>query len=406
LNFRKMKIFLVTSQCPRRLFSFLLAATLILFSLCLRGILIINFYRIDWQIGHLISMTHSNERRNMEWNKCHKRKKLTVYCVAGPIANSYLLEKLREHIFITSGRLASMLNFLTRPFSWIHIYNSNDANFRDYIFANRLVTFTKDELSLGETFTGKNSRKFVCLNVRDSGYNSMVRSEYGRNAKDWTQRNSDVETYRDACRILTLKGTNVYRMGIQVEEKFGKNDDSIFDYATDGTRTEFLDLYLGSRCKFAISTSSGWDEIPFMFTRPVLLTNCADFLKISNLTGTCVIYPKIIMSTVTDNIVSLDKALDLFQNGIRFLNNVNLDNFGVKTRDLSSEELVEAVTEMAQRVEGTFVETPEQKEMQAKLKRILSTHPKLQPSPNYYPIRAQFASCFLSRYPNFLDGLE
>jgi hypothetical protein len=79
---------------------------------------------------------------------------------------------------------------------------------------------------------------------------------------------------------------------------------------------------------------------------------------------------------------------------------------GVVIRDLSSEELVEAVTEMAQRVEGTFVETPEQKEMQAKLKRILSTHPKLQPSPNYYPIRAQFASCFLSRYPNFLDGLE
>ena len=79
---------------------------------------------------------------------------------------------------------------------------------------------------------------------------------------------------------------------------------------------------------------------------------------------------------------------------------------GLMIRDLSSEELVEAVTEMAQRVEGTFVEKPEQKEMQAKLKRILSTHPKLQPSPNYYPIRAQFASCFLSRYPNFLDGLD
>ena len=78
----------------------------------------------------------------------------------------------------------------------------------------------------------------------------------------------------------------------------------------------------------------------------------------------------------------------------------------LRVDDLSSEELVEAVTEMAQRVEGTFVETPEQKEMQAKLKHILSTHPKLQPSPNYYPIRAQFASCFLSRYPNFLDGLD
>ena len=76
---------------------------------------------------------------------------------------------------------------------------------------------------------------------------------------------------------------------------------------------------------------------------------------------------------------------------------------GVEIKDMSSEELVEAVTEMAQRVEGTFVETPEQNEMQAKLKHILSTHPKLQPSPNYYPIRAQFSSCFLSHHPHFLD---
>jgi putative glycosyltransferase (TIGR04372 family) len=268
------------------------------------------------------------------------------------------------------------------------------------------VTFTKEEHSVGEAFLGKNSGNFVCLNVRDSGYNSMIRSEFARNAKDWTQRNSDVETYREACRVLTSMGVNVYRMGVQVEKKFGENEDSIFDYATNGNRTEFLDLYLGSRCEFAISTSSGWDEIPLMFLRPVLLTNCADFLKISNLTANCVIYPKIFVSTTTRNIICLDKSLDLFQNGIRFLNNANLDHLGVEIRELSSEELVEAVTEMAQRVEGTFVETPEQKEMQAKLKRILSTHPQLQPSPNYYPIRAQFASCFLSRYPNFLDGLE
>ena len=72
-------------------------------------------------------------------------------------------------------------------------------------------------------------------------------------------------------------------------------------------------------------------------------------------------------------------------------------------RDLDPNELVAAVTEMAARVEGSFVETPEQKQMQAKLKHTFSTHPKLQPTPNYYPIRAQFASCFLSKHQNFLD---
>jgi putative glycosyltransferase (TIGR04372 family) len=124
----------------------------------------------------------------------------------------------------------------------------------------------------------------------------------------------------------------------------------------------------------------------------------------SGLTLPITIYPKLLVDHNSRNLISISEILE---RGVadKFHSQAYTDA-GVEIRDLSSEELVEAVTEMAQRVEGTFVETTEQKEMQAKLKHILSTHPKLQPSPNYYPIRAQFASCFLSRYPNFLDGLD
>ena len=93
---------------------------------------------------------------------------------------------------------------------------------------------------------------------------------------------------------------------------------------------------------------------------------------------------------------ALTQQINSADQGIRNLN----DGISVVQ---TAEGALAQVTEMAQRVEGTFIETPEQKEMQAKLKHILSTHPKLHPSPNYYPIRAQFASCFLSRYSNFLD---
>jgi len=116
------------------------------------------------------------------------------------------------------------------------------------------------------------------------------------------------------------------------------------------------------------------------------------------------IYPKLLGDKRSPTALSLAELTQ--RNLATPHNSAAYANAGVEIRDLSSEELVEAVTEMAQRVEGTFVETPEQKEMQAKLKHILSTHPKLQPTPNYYPIRAEFASCFLSRYPNFLDGLD
>jgi putative glycosyltransferase (TIGR04372 family) len=135
-----------------------------------------------------------------------------------------------------------------------------------------------------------------------------------------------------------------------------------------------------------------------------MLVNHLPTFDTSTVTLPIMIYPKTLSNKQTRHNLSLEEIRTKNVVNSRFSN--EFADAGVEIRDLSSEELVEAVTEMAQRVEGTFVETPEQKEMQAKLKHILSTHPKLQPTPNYYPIRAEFASCFLSRYPNFLDGLD
>jgi putative glycosyltransferase (TIGR04372 family) len=114
-----------------------------------------------------------------------------------------------------------------------------------------------------------------------------------------------------------------------------------------------------------------------------------------------VIYPKLLFNKYEERLISLSETIDLHLSGKTNQKKHSLKEFGIEVIDMTSECLVDAVTEMAQRVEGTFVETPEQKELQAKLKYILSINTKLQPSPNYYPIRAQFASCFLSQYPDF-----
>jgi putative glycosyltransferase (TIGR04372 family) len=113
------------------------------------------------------------------------------------------------------------------------------------------------------------------------------------------------------------------------------------------------------------------------------------------------IYPKILMDRNTGLELTLNQIFskDLQENQFP----ENFIKAEVLIRDLNSEELVEAVTEMVARVEGTFVENSAQKQMQTKINRILSNHPKLQPTPNHFPIRVEFASCFLSNYPNFLD---
>ena len=268
------------------------------------------------------------------------------------------------------------------------------------------LRFSNEEINVGTEFLRQFGLvpfgNFVCLNVRDNSYLGKKRTDE-KNFKH-TTRNSDISSYQKSANYLAERGYTVFRMGVIVKEPLVSKHSRVIDYATNEMRTEFLGIYLGAHCGFCISTCSGWDEIPKMFKRPLLFTNISPIIEINEITRPVLIYPKQLIDLKTDQLLTLKVALDRSLANIS--NSYHLQQNGVGVVDLTSDELVEAVSEMAQRVEGTFVETQEQKQMQAKLKHILSTHPKLQPSPNYFPIRAQFASCFLSRYPNFLDGLD
>jgi len=370
----------------------------------IRPILIVQFYPVDWQIGHMLAITHANQLRNKNWNRKHKRKKITIYCFFGLVSSEYALTKIGQTIPVVRNHLAWNLNFYARQLPNTRIYYPEQTKIQHYEDLDPLINFTQEEKEEGRAFLGERIDKFVCLNVRDSAYNAHINKEFGVSAKNWTNRNSDINSYRNAAEFLADIGYTVFRMGSIVASSFDFDNPKIIDYATNGMRTEFLDFYLAHECHFAISTSSGWDEIPTLFRRPLLLVNHFDPLM--TLSKNCLVHPKMLFDTKSGRLLSLSETIDMHQSGKTNQKRYSLQDFGIEVIDMSSEDLVEAVTEMAQRVEGTFVETPEQKEMQAKLKHILSTHPKLQPTPNYYPIKTEFASCFLSRYPNFLDGLD
>ena len=373
--------------------------------LVLRPIVIIQTYAVDWPFGHVLATPHANQVRNNEWNRTHWRKKLTIYCFFGPVTSDYALKKMGGEVPVARGNLAWLIDRFTKVIPGTQIYYPEDLKLQHYGDLAPLIKFSETEIKAGETFIEPYQSSFVCLNVRDSAYNKKLQQDIQFPAKNWGNRDSDIQTYIEASEQLAQNGYTVFRMGAAVNEPLVSSSAQVIDYATNGMRTEFLDFYLGSKCKFVVSTASGWDEIPNIFKRPMMLVNVYDFFNKALLRRDCFIYPKTFRSQETGNILGLNYLIPFASaNSDKFNQNLfNLKDFGVIIRDLSSEELVEAVTEMAQRVDGTFVETPEQKEMQAKLRHILSTHPKLQPSPNFYPIRAQFASCFLSRYPNFLD---
>lgn len=204
-----------------------------------------------------------------------------------------------------------------------------------------------------------------------------------------------------AAEYLAERGYTVFRMGVSAKDLMSSAHSKVIDYATNGMRTEFLDLYLGAHCGFCISTSSGWDEIPKMFNRQVMFTNILPILEINVLTRPVLIYPKKLIDLKSNQVLNINDALN---RGLAHQSNpYNFQKSGVGVVDLTSDELLAAAAGMSARIEGTFVETPEQKQMQARLRHILSTHPSLQPTTNFYPIRAEFVSCFLSTNRNFLD---
>jgi putative glycosyltransferase (TIGR04372 family) len=375
----------------------------------------VNIHRIyNSRIGHFALNTEISATRAREKEGRLGRRIINWYCFESlESANTFLETLWKRTLTCLTGNFGWAILDIARRVKKQDFFIETEAIDREGYLDRSAPTlkFNVAELKTGEDFLQSIGldidAKFVCLNVRDDSFLAKTGPIGWHTNRDWSYHNyrdSDIKTYSAAAEALAEMGYTVFRMGAIVKEPLISTHPRVVDYATNGMRTEFLDIFLGAHCFFTVSTGSGWDSVVQLFRRPLIWLNHLPLLNPALHTTKALVYPKSLRVLTGINPLSLNEAVQL--NVAPAYSSKQFSDAGVEIRDLSSEELVEAVTEMAQRVEGTFVETPEQREMQAKLKHILSTHPKLQPSPNYYPIRAQFASCFLSRYPNFLDGLD
>ena len=133
------------------------------------------------------------------------------------------------------------------------------------------LRFTEEEIMRGEATLKAwglpAGAQWVCLMVRDAAYLP--------NLTYHAYRDCDVDTYEEAALMLAERGYYVFRMGKKVAKSFAAKHPRIRDFATDGTYSDFMAVYLGAYCAFCISTSTGWDAIPQAFRRPMCYTNFA-----------------------------------------------------------------------------------------------------------------------------------
>lgn len=239
------------------------------------------------RFGSLVSSRIGHLAANTELYLCERDARINTpkkpfidvfYPKHFPVCNKYLLKKWRKYIYIWPKLIIHPLAVLNDiiPFGNLHSIHNKSNNDRDI---NNLldrfpahITFTKKEEEFGKKnlkLMGiANDSKFVCLLVRDNAYLKKQIKNI-----DWSYHNyrdCNIDNYFLAADELTKRGYFVIRMGVEVNSYFNNGNPMIIDYANNGMRSEFLDIYLGANCEFCISTSSGWDAIPLIFRKPII----------------------------------------------------------------------------------------------------------------------------------------
>jgi putative glycosyltransferase (TIGR04372 family) len=105
---------------------------------------------------------------------------------------------------------------------------------------------------------------FVCLHVREAGF----RNDFGR--REW--RNASIGNCIPAIKAITEAGGWVIRMGDNTMTPLPQMD-NVIDYPFSQFKSDLVDIYLISECKFYIASHSGILDVALLFQKPVLIPN-------------------------------------------------------------------------------------------------------------------------------------
>jgi putative glycosyltransferase (TIGR04372 family) len=270
MNNFKNKIKIILYLCRPQ---YIIALPFLIIIRFIRPFILIRFGAlISSRIGHLAANT---ELYLCELNEGINKPKILFFDIFytdyTPVCNSYLLNMWSRVINIWPSLIIKPIYRLNQiiPGGKMHqiINTQHDRDVHNLLDKHpSFLKFTQEEEKLGlkelKNFGLTEKDKFVCLLVRDSAY--LPNLSY-HNYRDCT-----INNYLLACEELTKRGYYIFRMGVKVQNKLKTKNKKILDYANNGMRSEFMDIYLGAKCDFCISTSSGWDAIPLIFRKPIV----------------------------------------------------------------------------------------------------------------------------------------
>ena len=338
----------------------------------LRPWIIVRFGSIPSErIGHFAA--------NMEAYLCERNagicdpKAFDIFYYNAQVSN-YQLKKMWDRILRIS-QFSKFIDKANRLFPGYGVYVIKIPSDRDNkgLF-NRIgphLSFTKEEDALGDRELKKlgikNNASFVCFHARDSVYLDKVL----KRKRDWSYhnfRNSNIDKYIPAAEELTRRGYFTVRMGATVEKPLTVSNKKVIDYAVNG-RTEFLDIYLGAKCRFFICDTAGIYALARVFRHPVAYVNCVPLKYVFFTDTNSLFIPKKLWIKNEKRFLTFREILN--SDIGRYLETSQYEKAGIEVIENTAEEITALSIEMDDRLNNRWRATEEAEELQKRFKVLL-----------------------------------
>jgi len=301
----------------------------------------------------------------------HPQRAFDIFYDDGPICN-YQIRKLWDDKLV----IHPLARYIDKGIELCPVFKAHRVNStsrdRYGIFENCRphLAFSKEEAELGRSnleAIGVKNADYICVLCRDSAYlkSAFPKADFSYHS----YRNVDISSYIPALEMLTDRGYYVLRMGSVVEKEINLSHPMVIEYASNGMRTEFLDIYLSANCRFFMSSGLGLDAVAKIFRRPILYTN---IIPIEGIRGECsqdLCIPKKMWIRAERRFMTFR---EIIESGVgRFYYSLQFEKCGLEIIDNSSDEIYTAAVEMDERIKGTWSVSEEDEELQRRFWSLL-----------------------------------
>ena len=339
----------------------------------------IRFLDHTWvgSFGHIAELDYPIKLGLLEGRR---RDDTILYIRPGAvIANRFLLEQWRPHLKIVEQEAdlpmpmdsmqALAFDFrgpLLADGSTTHYWHAAANVYRRWHAENRkpVVTLTPDidrrgRLAL-EGAGVPHDAWFVTLHVREAASKNLHASLHN-------VLNASIVDYLPAIKEITSRGGWVVRIGDTAMTPLAPMP-NVLDYSHSSIRSDWMDVYLLSRCRFFLGTSSGPAYVPQDYGVPCVLTNWWPPAQ-RPWHPQDIFIPKLYRKAKDGSILSLSRSL---AEPFGYCNSVNYlgDRYGVVVDVNLPSDIHAATCEMLDRLEGTYHFTEDDQDRQKRADQI------------------------------------